>query len=378
MSLKTLAASSSLEGANFLEMYEDFRRRVDEKRDAAGRLTDAFEDQNSDIFYDIANSNLGDGAFDQALHDAFAAGDIESSLYHSMMYTLLEAASAAGVEGDGDTVVVTEIFALPVTGTIDEIPEASGNLGTLREMARAFSTTGYVSEGVRVLLSPTTIDPLAASKLRPAVARQIAHEFQSAFDAEYDQAAAERLFEMVQAPFEFMADDGRNHMDDKGTVTRFVIGATQRVLSTVHPTSADAFLSNMLDEPSTPEVAARSEAFIEAVNSSPHVLATIHAPFPIARATAFAAIAEIGDKLNTEATFLGIQRPDRMMDEIVLTRSGGFVYAEGVIGSAILGPCAVPEELVLRDDRWFVNSLALLGDELSEREAMVISRTRAN
>ena len=35
MSLKTLAASSSLEGANFLEMYEDFRRRVDEKRDAA-------------------------------------------------------------------------------------------------------------------------------------------------------------------------------------------------------------------------------------------------------------------------------------------------------------------------------------------------------
>lgn len=378
MSLKTLAASSNLEGANIADLYETFRRRVGEKRNAAVRAVRAFEAADNDLFYELVNAHVGDGAFDQALHDSFAAGEIDPALFHPLMYTLLEAASSAGVDGGRDTVVVTELFALPLTGTIEEVLETSSSLDVALGMARAFSATGYVTEGTRVLLSPTTIDPLAAASLRPAVARQLAHEFQDAFAAEYDAPAAEHLFEVVQAPFEFLRPEGRSHLDESGTVTRLMIGATQRALSTTHATSADAFLFNMLDEVTPDEMLERSETFIETLCNVPGVTAAPYYPLPIARATSFAAIAALGNGLQAEAQLLGVQRPDRIFDEIVVTRAAAKVFAEGVIGSTLVGPCAVSEELVCRDEAWFVNHLSLYAEEMSQRDEMMISGLRRN
>jgi hypothetical protein len=378
MSLKTLAASSNLEGANIADLFETFRRRVGEKRNAAVRTVRAFEAADNDLFYELANTHVGDGAFDQALFDSFAAGEIDPALFHPLMYTLLEAASAAGVDGGHDTVVVTELFALPLTGTIEEVLETSSSLEVAIGMARAFSATGYVADGTRVLLSPTTIDPIAASSLRPAVARQLAHEFQDAFAAEYDVHAAEHLFEAVQAPFEFLRPEGRHHLDERGTVTRLMIGATQRALSTTHATSADAFLFNMLDEVTPDDMIERSETFIETLCNVPGVTAAPYYPLPIARATSFAAITALGTGLQAEAQLLGVQRPDRVFDEIVITRVGDKVFAEGVVGSSLVGPCAVQEELVRRDDGWFVNHLALFADEMSQRDELMISGLRQN
>jgi threonine/homoserine/homoserine lactone efflux protein len=378
MSLKTLAASSNLEGMNVAALYDAFRHRVGEKRNSACRIVRAFESADNEMFYELANANVGDGAFDQALHDSFAAGEIEPALFHPLMYTLLEAASSAGADGGRDTVIVTELFALPLTGTIEEVLDTSSSLNVALGIARKFSETGYVADGTRVLLSPTTIDPFAAAVLRPAIARQIAHEFQDAFDSGYDEAAAERLFEAVQAPFELLAASDRNHLEEPGTVTRLMIGATQRALSTTHSTNADAFLFNMLDEVTPDEMLERSESFIEAICNVPGVNAALYYPLPIARATSFAAIAALGNGLQTETQLLGVQRPDRILDEIVVTRVDGKVFAEGIVGSTLVGPCSVPEELVRRDDAWFLNHLALYADELSQREELMTSGMQRN
>lgn len=378
MSLKTLSASSVLDGSTVADLFSSFRRRVDEQKDVAERVVEAFDTGDSDMFYELVNPRIGDGAFDQALFEGHSSGQIEDSLFHALTYSLMESASAAGIADGEDMVVVTEIFALPLTGTIEDILTTSGDVEIARSIARAFTSTGYVAEGTRVLLSPTTIDPLAVASIRPAVARHVAHEFQDAFAADYDAAAAERLFEAVQTPFESLSGREDNHLDERGTVTRFMIGATQRVLSTTRATNADAFLFNMLDEAVPEEMVERSENFLSAVCHVPGVEAAPYYPLPLARATSFAAVAALGAALQEEAELIGLQRPDRAMDEIVLTRTDGKVFAEGIVGSTLVGPAAVPEALVLRDDTWFVNRLACFADEFSERKEMLISGMRMN
>lgn len=242
MTMKTLSSSSALDGSTVADLFSSFRRRVEEQREVAERVVEAFDTGDSDMFYELVNPRIGDGAFDQAIFESHSSGDIDDSLFHALTYSLMESASAAGVADGEDMVVVTEIFALPLTGSIEEILTTTGNVEIAKGIARVFSSTGYVAEGTRILLSPTTIDPLAVASIRPAVARHVAHEFQEAFAAEYDEAAAERLFEAVQTPFESMSGREDNHLDEPGTVTRFMIGATQRVLSTSRATNADAFL----------------------------------------------------------------------------------------------------------------------------------------
>lgn len=378
MSSKALFTETNLEGVNVADLYDVFRNRVGKKRDVARRAAQAFEASESDVFYELVNPQLGDGAFDQALQDAFSAGEIEPSLFHSMMFTLLEAASSAGVDDGDGAVTVTELFALPLTGTIEEVLETSSRLDVAHAMARSFSSTLYVADGTRVMLSPTTIDPLAAAALRPAIARQIAYEFQDAFANDYDEAAAERLFEAVQGPFEFLGVSDRNHLEDRGTVTRLMIGATQRTLSTTHATSADAFLFNMLDEVTPDEMLERSERFIGALCRLPGVTAVPYYPLPIARSTAFAALTALGGGLQAEAKMLGVRHPDGIFDEMVVTRGNGQVFAEARVGDALLGPCAIPDELVRRDDAWFVSHLALYAEDFNERDEMMISSLRRN
>lgn len=379
MSHKALQDSSALTHDTVADLYAEFRVRVAEKKPVVMRTVEAFADRNAESLYALLNEEIGDGAFDTALQNAFDAGEIAPSLFHPMMATVIETASCfSEPDPDGHTVVVTEIFALPMSGTMPAILEASGSFEKLQSLARAFADTRYVSEGVQVILSPTTIDPLAATRLKASIAREMAASFAPYFDDEYTSQDAEDIFEVIQAPFEFLGDRDRNHMEDSGRVTRFIIGATQRTHSTTYPTNADAFLANMLDETSSSVFQETSDAFLARINEIAPGDVDFNMPLPIARATSFAAVATIADELHVEARAKGVRRSDFMFDEISLSYHGERLAAEAIVEGELLGPVLIPVALVERDRAWFTSMLDRMSDEFSEKDHMLISATKRN
>jgi hypothetical protein len=379
MDAKTLKNSSILSSEGAAELYAAFRKRVADKADAVRSVVDAFSRQDPEAFMSFATPEIGDGAFDTALSEAHQRGEIASDLYHGLMYSLLEAASYTSEhDADGHSFTVTELFALPVTGTIEEILEVTGSFDGLARIARAFASTGYVSEGVQVILSPTTIDPIAATKLSTAIASELAEAFVPHFEHGYSPEDAEDLFECVQPAFEYLGDSARDHLSEQGRVTRLVIGATRRIHSTRYPTQADAFIANFMDENDSERLQEVSDAFLDRLNTEAPGSITYNWPLPITRAAAFSAVSAVMEGLNDEALALGIRRPDFLMEEMSISRHGERTAVEGVLGGRVLGPVLVSDALLQRDRLWFRNSLSRLCDEIHERDHMIMPQRRLN
>jgi hypothetical protein len=379
MDTKTLKSSSILSNEGAAELYAAFRTRVAEKAGAVIAVVDAFSRQDPEAFMSSASPEIGDGAFDAALNEAHKRGEIEADLYHGLMYSLLEAASYSSEhDPDGHSFTVTELFALPVSGTIEEILEVTGSFEGLSRIASVFSSTGYVAEGVQVILSPTTIDPISATRLSTAIARELAEAFVPHFEHGYSPEDAEDLFECVQPAFEYLGDGDRDHLSEHGRVTRLVIGATRRIHSTRYPTQADAFIANFMDENDSERLQEVSDAFLDRLNSEAPGSITYNWPLPITRAAAFSAVSAVVEGLNDEAMALGIRRPDFLMEEMSISRHGDRTAVEGVLGERILGPVMVPDALLQRDRLWFRNSLSRLCDEIHERDHMITPQRRLN
>lgn len=379
MDTKTLNNSSILSNEGLAELYAAFRQRVAEKAGAVREVVDAFSRQDPEAFMSSASSQIGDGAFDAALSEAHQRGEIEPDLYNGLMYSLLEAASySSEYDADGHSFTVTELFALPVTGTIKEILEITGSFEGLLRLAAAFSKTGYVAEGVQVILSPTTIDPMSASRLSSAIARELAETFVPHFEHGYSSEDAEDLFECVQTAFEYLGDAERDHLSEQGRVTRLIIGATRRIHSTRYPTQADAFIANFIDENDSERLQEVADAFLDRLNSDAPGSITYNWPLPITRAAAFSAVSAVVEGLNDEAMALGIRRPDFLMEEMSISRHGDHTAVEGILSGRVLGPVIVPDALLQRDRLWFRNSLSRLCDEIHERDHMIMPQRRLN
>jgi hypothetical protein len=379
MDASTLHTSSTLSGDTVAELYAAFRKRVSEKSAAVKATVDAFASQDPEAFMMATADEIGDGAFDTALKESFERGEIDADLYHGMMFSLLEAASCSTEhDSDGHSFTTTELFAMPVTGTIEEILEVTSDFDALARLATAFTSTGYVSEGVQVILSPTTVDPIAASRLTCAIARETVESFVPHFTDGYTREDANDLFEAVQAAFEFIGDHARSHLEERGRVTRLVIGATRRIHSTVYPTSADAFIANFIDENHCGTLQDISDGFLDLLNESAPGSIAYNMPLPIARATAFSALATVADNLSEEAAAMGIRRADFLMDEISVSRHGEQTAVEGVLDERILGPVLVRDALIQRDRLWFINNLGRLCDELQERDRMLTTVRSVN
>lgn len=379
MDAKTLKNSSILSNEGAAELYAAFRKRVAEKADAVKAVIAAFSRQDPEAFMSSASSEIGDGAFDTALSEAHKRGEIDADLYNGLMYSIIEAASySSEQDADGHSFTVTELFALPVTGTMEEILEVTGSFDGLSRTARSFSSTGYVSEGVQVILSPTTIDPMAATRLSSAIARELAEAFVPHFEHGYSPEDAEDLFEFVQSAFEYLGDTDRDHLSEQGRVTRLVIGATRRIHSTRYPTQADAFIANFIDENDSERLQEVSDSFLDRLNSDAPGSITYNWPLPITRAAAFSAVSAVVEGLNDEAMALGIRRPDFLMEEMSISRHGDRTAVEGILSGRVLGPVIVPDALLQRDRLWFRNSLSRLCDEIHERDHMIMPQRRLN
>jgi hypothetical protein len=375
MDTKTLKTSSVLAADTVGRLFSEFRARVDERRKDVRQVVEAFSSQDPEAFMKAVEGRLDDGAFDTAMSEAFERGEIDPDLYHGMMFSLLEAASfSIEHDADGHSFTTTELFALPITGAIGEILEVTGSYEMLAKLASIMSSSGYVSEGVQIILSPTTIDPRAAARLTCAVAREMAEAFAPHFDHGYNAADAEDLFEAVQGPFEFLGDLEIDHLAEKGRVTRLVIGATRRIHSPAYPTMADAFIANFIDENEDGWLQEVSDRFLETINASAPGTISFNMPLPITRAAAFAALCAAMEGLNDEAHLLGIHRPDLLMDEISINRSKDSVLIEGVVAGQSLGPVIVPDLLVRRDRLWFRNNLGRLCDDLHENAGVTQPR----
>jgi hypothetical protein len=374
-----LKNSSVLSSDNIAEIYASFRERVASKEVAVRSVVDAFLQQDPVAFNRVTALEIGDSAFDTALFEAFKRGEIEPDLYHGLMWSLLEASSFSTVEDEsGHSFTVTELFALPVTGKISDILELTGSFKSLSQLADTFSSTGYVGEGVQVILSPTTIDPIAAARLRCAVARELAEAFVPYFSHGYTPSDAEDLFEFVQGAFEFLGDPDRDHLAEEGTVTRLVIGATRRTHSNSYPTQADAFIATFIDELSSEGLQASADDFLGHLNERASGSITFNYPMPVTRAAAFSAVASVVTDLNEEAKVLGIRRSNFLMDEISVSRHGDQTAVEGVLDNQVLGPVLVRDELIRRDRLWFINMLSRLCDTVHERKHLLSTAHRLN
>lgn len=367
MDMKAFKTSSALSGDSAGELYADFRQRVLEKKSAVLDVVAAFSSQDPEAFFAAIDGQIGDGAFDTAVSEALDRGEIEEELHHGMMYSLLEAASSVTEhEPDGHSFTTTELFALPVTGTIEEILDVTGSFEKLAALASVFSATGYVAEGVQVIISPTTIDPRAAARLKPAIAREMTAAFIPHFVHGYSARDAEDLFEIIQGGFEFLGDPEADHLTEKGRVTRLAIGATRRIHSTLYPTMGDAFIANFIDENEADELHAISDAFLERLNDAAPGSVAYNLPVSVTRGAAFSALCAAMEGLNDEAALRSLRRPDFLMDEISISRHGDVVSVEGMIDDHQIGPVVVPDLLVRRDRLWFRNTLARLCDDLHE------------
>jgi hypothetical protein len=296
-----------------------------------------------------------------------------------MMFSLLEAASCSRDDDeDGHSFTTTELFALPVSGTIDEVVKVTSDFDGLSGIASLLTSTGYVSEGVQVILSPTTIDPFAASRLTCALACEMVEAFIPHFVHGYDKTDAEDLFETVQGGFEFIGDPDRDHFTEAGRVTRLVIGATRRIHSSRYPTQGDAFIANFIDENSDDRLHAVTDTFLERLNENAPGSIAYNMPLPITRAAAFSALATVVEALNGEAAVLGVRRSDFLLNGIAVSRHGQSTAVEGVVDETVLGPVLVPDILLQRDRQWFLNSLGRLCEELHERDTMLTAPKRLN
>ncbi|NTF17341.1 hypothetical protein G6L37_02775 [Agrobacterium rubi] len=370
--------SSTLSGEKAAELFAEFRQRVSDKRDDVLRVVDAFASQDPEAFFASIENQIGDGAFDTALSEAFDKGDIEPELYHGMMYSLLEAASCTTEhDADGHSLTTTELFALPITGSADEIREIVGNREMLASLAKTFSATGYVSEGVQVILSPATVDPRQAARLRCAIAHELADAFVPHFVHGYSSDDATDLCDFIHGGFAFLIDPENDPATDGGRVTLLIIGATRRIHSTSYPTSADAFIANFIDENHDDALHEISDRFLDRLNKDAPGTVAFNLPMSITRGAAFSALESAVEGLNDEAALRSIRRQDFLMDAITITRHGDVVSVEGEIEDNQLGPVIVPDLLVRRDRMWFRNSLSRLCDDLHEATAPV-RRLRLN
>lgn len=375
MDVKTLKTSSTLSGDSAADLYADFRKRVSGKKAVVERVVAAFTSQDPEAFFKSIDGQIGDGAFDTAIVEAFDRGEIEAELHHGLMYSLLEAASAVTEHDEsGHSFTTTELFALPITGTIEEILEVTGSFEKLAALASVFSTTGYVAEGVQIIISPTTIDPRAAARLKCAIAQEMAEAFVPHFTHGYTPSDAEDLFEFIQGGFEFLGDPDIDHLSEKGRVTRLAIGATRRIHSTHYPTTGDAFIANFIDENESDELHEISDIFLEMLNEAAPGTIAYNLPMTLTRGAAFAALGAVVEGLNDEAALLGARRSDFLMDEMSIARHGETVSVEGQIGDHQLGPVVVQDLLVRRDRLWFRNSLSRLCDDLHETSSPVRRR----
>lgn len=371
-----MKTTSILASSDAAELYNDFRRRVADYAADVRKAVDAFLSQDPEAFFRVIDGLIGDGAFDTALAEAFKRREIAPEIYDGLMYSLIEAASSVSIDDpDQNSFTTTELFALPVTGSMQEIMEFSGSFARLASTASLFSSAGYVSEGVRVILSPTTIDPRAAARLTCAIAREMALSFVPHFDSGYTPQSAEDLFEAVQGPFEFLGDPTTDHLAETGRVTRLIIGATQRLHSRHHPTTGDAFIANIVDENDSDALQDISDRFLGALNEVTPGGITLNFPFTITRGAAFSALSAAIEGLNEEAALVGVRRPDFLLDEIIVARHGETVMIEGLIGDHELGPVVIQDQLVRRDIQWFKSSLSRLCEDFSERTVPTVRRT---
>ncbi|MDW9481245.1 hypothetical protein GOB57_21610 [Sinorhizobium meliloti] len=344
-----MSANTKVAGTTALSMEDLVSATHLDARDLAPRLQAMLDRLDAgDLlgFHAALQEEVEDPAFDPAFVGVCADNP---HLADAAMREALRGAAVTGMPGlEEGCERVTDVFVLPVTGSVADIHRLVADASAMSALERSFRDAGILAPGGRVALSDTPLRPHIVINATPGMLRTLHRAFDrflGSAGTAADRNALEREvfnFETSCHPYDYVSEA-------KGTATLLLVGFYSREYTLTH-VEIDAMTSQINYD----DVHGEHEEILEAFEELARDVTGLDIALPhwIGRGCAAAAFETVRSLMEAEAACYGKDLAVSGLDGIACARRGDVTLVEGEIAGQILGPFSFPANLVDFAPKW--------------------------
>jgi len=336
----------------------DFEDRIAGKSATLGSMMESLEAGDEYSFCTGLQSELDDPVFDAAFERSLL--EYPSLASHATLLAMRGASVRVTHETGSGCDRAVDLFAITVTGHVDDIAEAVSNPTSMAALERAFHQSGLAAPSTRVVLSDTPVDPVAAASTSPGLLRDLLRSFDR-FDRSAGTGDDRAELEGEVADFEVFSFDGLPP-EKRGVTTVLLFGAA---VMEVHP--RQQFLPDgLVSQISTDDEEGLHEAAVAAFEELADAATGLEVARPhwFGRALASAALEGVRHSMEAEAACYGLDLSSCGMDGVSMATRQDTILVEGTVQGRTLGPFPVPAVLAEMETEWFVSAVTALGRTL--------------